>query len=79
MKRWIIRSFLIMLLLLFVGGWLWSYKGLVRLEYEPSHSRTSISMENFGGKIHFAWFDRRGHGGGWSLGVEQGDGWLAAR
>src|ERR1035437_9628380 len=53
-RRWIIRSFFIGLLLLCVGGWVWSYKYGWIFRYSRHNGG---SVRSHWGKIHLTWMD----------------------
>ena len=74
MKRLIIRSFFIMLLLLGVGGWGWSYFYTVDLSYSASTGRLhtqfgtiTVEGEISGGKLILVCFDNPWYWRGWSF------------
>ena len=57
MKRWIIRSFFIGLLLLCVGGWLVSFKVGWVVGYNNVHNHNEYEMVVHWGKIRFSFLD----------------------
>ena len=66
MKRWIIRSFFIALLLLFVGGWVVSYRSGYGLRYI---NHNIWIMEGNWGKVNLEWLgDSSIYGKGWRFG-----------
>ena|ERR1035437_4023277 len=54
MKRWIIRSLFVGLLLLFVGGWVESYQYEFGITYVKE---TSWTLEGKLGRINLKWYD----------------------